>query len=180
MRVLGALREAQRDIGLFIGTVTWVNLALGTATGLAVAAIGLPNPVLWGTATAVLAFVPYLGPAAAAVALLLAGSVAFGVGMAMLAPPAAFLALHAVEANLLTPLIMGRRLRLSPVFVFLSVLAWGWLWGVAGAFIAVPLLLALRAVARRVTRLRPLCVWLEGGPRLAAAPLSLPKAETRV
>ena len=179
VRVLGALREAQRDIGLFIGTVTWVNLALGAATGLAVAAIGLPNPVLWGTATAVLAFVPYLGPAAAAVALLLAGSVAFGVGAAMLAPPAAFLALHAVEANLLTPLIMGRRLRLSPVFVFLSVLAWGWLWGVAGAFIAVPLLLALRAALRRVPRLRPLCAWLEGSSLPATATLSPPKAAPR-
>ena len=179
VRVLGALREAQRDIGLFIGTVTWVNLALGAATGLAVAALGLPNPVLWGTATAVLAFVPYLGPAAAAVALLLAGSVAFGVGAAMLAPPAAFLALHAVEANLLTPLIMGRRLRLSPVFVFLSVLAWGWLWGVAGAFIAVPLLLALRAALRRVPRLRPLCAWLEGGPRPVATTLPPPKAAPR-
>ena len=178
-RVLGALRESQRDIGLFIGTMSAVNRALGAATGLALAAIGLPNPVLWGTATAVLAFVPYLGPAATAVALLLAGSVAFGVAPAMLAPPAAFLALHAVEANLLSPLIMGRRLRLSPVFVFLSVLAWGWLWGVAGAFIAVPLLLALRAACRRVPRLRPLCAWLEGGPRPATATLSPPKAAPR-
>ena len=166
--VLGGLREARRDIGLFIGTMSWVNLALGAATAVGVAAVGLPKPVLWGTATAVLAFVPYLGPAAAAVALLLAGTLAFGVGAAMLAPPAVFLALHAVEANLLSPLIMGRRLRLSPVFVFLSVLAWGWLWGVAGAFIAVPLLLALRAVARRVPRMKPLGVWLEGSPRAPA------------
>jgi predicted PurR-regulated permease PerM len=160
--VQAALAEAQRDIGLFLGAMSWVNLGLGAATGLAMAAIGLPNPVLWGAVTAALAFIPYLGPAAAAVALLLAGSVAFGTGAEMLAPPAAFLALHAVEANLLTPLLMGRRLRLSPVFVFLSVMAWGWLWGVAGAFLAVPLLLALRAACRRVRRLRPLCRWLEG------------------
>ena len=113
--------------------------------------------------TALLAFVPYLGPAAAAVALLLAGNLAFGAGWHMLAPPAAFLALHAVEANLLSPLLMGRRLRLSPVFVFVSVLAWGWLWGVAGAFIAVPLLLGLRTACRRVRRLRWFGAWLEGG-----------------
>jgi predicted PurR-regulated permease PerM len=160
--VRGALREAQRDIGLFLGTMSWVNVALGAATGLALAAIGLPSPLPWAAATALLAFIPYLGPAAAAVALLLAGSVAFGVGPRMLAPPAAFLALHAVEANLLSPLVMGRRLRLNPVFVVFSVIAWGWLWGVAGAFIAVPLLLALRAACRRVRPLRALAGWLDG------------------
>jgi predicted PurR-regulated permease PerM len=80
----------------------------------------------------------------------------------MLGPPAVFLLLHGLEANFISPMIMGRRLRLSPVFVFLSVMAWGWLWGVAGAFIAVPLLLALRAVCKRSRRLRLVCVYLEG------------------
>jgi predicted PurR-regulated permease PerM len=160
--VLAGVRQAQRDIGLFITTMSLVNVALGVATGLALWAIGLPNPVLWGTTTAVLAFSPYLGPLLIAVMLLLAGSVTFGTGLAMLGPPAAFLLLHGLEANFLSPLIMGHRLRLSPVFVFLSVMVWGWLWGVAGAFIAVPLLLALRAVCKRSRRLRLVCVYLEG------------------
>jgi len=137
--VLSGFRQAQRDIGLFISTMSLVNLALGVATGLALWLIGLPNPVLWGTTTAVLAFIPYLGPLLIAVLLLLAGSVTFGNGFAMLGPPAAFLVLHGIEANFLSPMIMGHRLRLSPVFVFLSVMVWGWLWGLAGAFIAVPL-----------------------------------------
>ena len=160
--VLAGVRQAQRDIGLFISTVSLVNVALGIATGLALWAIGLPNPVLWGTTTAVLACIPYLGPLLIAVLLLLAGSVTFGTGLAMLGPPAAFLVLHGLEANFITPMIMGHRLRLSPVFVFLSVMVWGWLWGVAGAFIAVPLLLALRAVCKRSRRLRLVCVYLEG------------------
>ncbi len=160
--VLSGVRQAQRDIGRFISTMSLVNVALGVATGLALWAIGLPNPVLWGTTTAVLAFVPYLGPLLIAVLLLLAGSVTFGTGVAMLGPPAAFLLLHGIEANFLSPMIMGQRLRLSPVFVFLSVMVWGWLWGVAGAFIAVPLLLALRAVCKRSRRLRLVCVYLEG------------------
>ncbi|MEO8523608.1 MAG: AI-2E family transporter [Caldimonas sp.] len=160
--VLSGFRQAQRDIGLFISTMSLVNVALGVATGLALWAIGLPNPVLWGTTTAVLAFIPYLGPLLIAVLLLLAGSVTFGTGLTMLAPPAAFLALHGIEANFLSPMIMGHRLRLNPVFVFLSVMVWGWLWGVAGAFIAVPLLLALRAVCKRSRRLRLVCVYLEG------------------
>ncbi len=160
--VLSGFRQAQRDIGLFMVTVGIVNAALGAATGVALWLIGLPNPVLWGTTVAVLAFVPYLGPLTIAVLLLLAGSVAFGTGLAMFAPPAAFLVLHGIEANFLTPMFMGHRLRLSPVFVFASVLACGWLWGVAGAFIAVPVLLGLRAVSQRVRGLRLLHAYLVG------------------
>ncbi|MEO5843436.1 MAG: AI-2E family transporter [Caldimonas sp.] len=160
--ILSGVRQAQRDIGLFISTMSLINIALGAATGLALWAIGLPNPVLWGTTTAVLAFIPYLGPLLVTLLLLLAGSVAFGTGLAMLGPPAAFLLLHGIEANFLSPMIMGHRLRLRPVFVFLAVMVWGWLWGIAGAFLAVPLLLALRAFCKRTRTLRIVCVYLEG------------------
>ena len=160
--VMSGFRQAQRDIGRFISTMSIVNVVLGVATGLALWLIGLPNPFLWATTTAVLTFIPYLGPLLVTVLLLLAGSVSFGTGPAMLGPPAAFLLLHGLEANFLSPMIMGHRLRLNPVFVFLSVMVWGWLWGVAGAFIAVPLLLALRAVCKRTRRLRLVCVYLEG------------------
>ena len=161
--LLSGLRQAERDIGLFISTMSIVNVLLGIATGLALWAIGLPNPLLWATVTAVLAFIPYLGPLLVTVLLLLAGSVSFGTGLAMFAPPAAFLALHGVEANFLSPMFMGRRLRLRPLFVFLAVMLWGWLWGIAGAFLAVPLLLGLRALAKRTPRLRILCSYLETG-----------------
>ena len=160
--LLSGLRQAQRDIGLFIATMSLVNVGLGVATGLALWAMGLPNPALWATTAGVLAFIPYLGPLLITLLLLLAGSVAFGTGAAMLGPPAAFLVLHGIEANFLSPLIMGHRLRLNPVFVFLSVMVWGWLWGLAGAFIAVPLLLALRATCRRDRRLRLVYVLIEG------------------
>ncbi len=160
--VLSGIRQAERDIGLFISTMSLVNVALGVVTGLALWAIGLPNPVLWATTTAVLAFIPYLGPLLITALLLLAGSVTFGTGFAMLAPPAAFLVLHGIEANFLSPLIMGRRLRLQPVFVFLSVMTLGWLWGIAGAFLAVPVLLGLRAICKRVRSLRLVCAFLQG------------------
>ena len=160
--VLSGLRQAQRDIGLFISTMSLVNVALGVATGLALWAIGLPNPVLWATTTAVLAFIPYLGPLLVTALLLLAGSVAFGTGIEMAGPPAAFLALHGIEANFLSPLIMGHRLRLQPVFVFLAVMTLGWLWGIAGAFLAVPALLGLRAICKRVRSLRLVGAFLQG------------------
>jgi predicted PurR-regulated permease PerM len=160
--ILAGVRQAQRDIGLFIATMSLVNVALGVATGLALWAIGLPNPVLWGTTAAVLAFIPYLGPLLITLLLLLAGSVTFGTGWEMLGPPAAFLVLHGIEANFLSPLIMGHRLQVRPVFVFLAVMVWGWLWGIAGAFLAVPLLLGLRAVCKRTRTLRVFCHYLEG------------------
>jgi len=159
--ILAGVRQAQRDIGLFISTMSLINIALGLATGLALWLIGLPNPVLWGTTTAVLAFIPYLGPLLITLLLLLAGSVTFGSGWEMLGPPAAFLLLHGIEANFLSPMIMGHRLRLRPVFVFLAVMVWGWLWGIAGAFLAVPLLLGLRALCKRTRTLRLVCIYLE-------------------
>ena len=160
--VLSGFRQAERDIGLFIGTMAIISILLGLATGIALWAIGLPNPVLWATTTAVLTFIPYLGPLLVTLLLLLAGSVTYGTGIEMFGPPVAFLVLHGIEANFLSPIFMGHRLRLSPVFVFLSVMVWGWLWGVAGAFIAVPLLLALRAVCKRSRRLRLVSDFLEG------------------
>ncbi|MEO6363428.1 MAG: AI-2E family transporter [Caldimonas sp.] len=159
--LLSGLRQAERDIRLFISTMSIVNVALGIATGLALWAIGLPNPVLWGVTTAVLTFVPYLGPLLVTFLLLLAGNVTFGAGVAMLAPPAAFLVLHGIEANFLSPMFMGHRLRLRPVFVFLSVMLWGWLWGIAGAFLAVPILLAWRSACRRTEALRNVSAFLQ-------------------
>ena len=159
--LLGGIRQAQRDIGLFITTMGLISIGLGVATGIALAAIGFPNPALWATTTAVLTFVPYIGPVLVTLALLVAGGMESGTGLAMLVPPALFLALHFVESNFVGPLVMGHRLRISPVFVFLSVLFWSWLWGIAGAFVAVPLLLALRAVSQRSRRLRLVRVYLD-------------------
>jgi len=159
--ILGGIRQAQREIGLFLGTQAIINLGLGLATGIAVAWIGLPDPVLWGTVVAILNFVPYLGPLLVAAMLLLAGTMQFGIEPALFAPPAAFLLLHGIEANFISPYVIGHRLRLAPVSVFLSVMLWGWMWGIAGALIAVPLLLALRTVCKRTRRFRRACVYLE-------------------
>jgi predicted PurR-regulated permease PerM len=111
--------------------------------------------------------------------LLAAGSMAFGADASMFAPPAAFLALHALEANFISPLVMGKRLRLSPVSVFLSVMVWGWIWGIAGALVAVPILLALRTVCKRSRRLRLLRVYLEGDASDAPSLRSLLRVKRR-
>ncbi|WKB54284.1 AI-2E family transporter [Eleftheria terrae] len=166
--VLSGLAEAQRDIGRFLTTLTLLNIGLGVATGLALHALGLPNPVMWGALAAALHFVFYIGPVITTLLLLLAGISSFSTASQMLAPALAFLVLNAIESNFLGPWLMGRRLRLNPVFVFLSVMVWGWMWGMAGALIAVPLLLGLRSACRRVRRLRLLGLYI-GDPRDASS-----------
>lgn len=148
--VLAGVRQAQREVCRYLATTGLINMALGAITGMVVMHLGLPNPLLWGTLVAVLNFVPYIGPLIGAAMLSLAGVLTFGVSWSMFGPAGAYLLLHGLESNFVTPLVVGRRLRLNPMAVFLSVLIWAWIWGVAGAFIAVPMLLAIRAACRRV------------------------------
>jgi len=171
--LLGGVRSAQREIGRYLFAVGCINAAAGAITGLALWALGLPNPTLWGVVVAVLCFVPYLGPIIIVAMLLLAGMSTFTELPAMLAPAAAFMAIHSIESNAVSPWIVGRRLSLSPISVFLSVMFWGWLWGIAGALIAVPLLIALRSVCLRSRGLKLLCRFLEGNKRASPTLRSL-------
>lgn len=168
--LLLGVRSAQREIGRFLGTLTIINVGVAIVTGLAMAAIGLPNPVLWGTVAGVLNFIPYIGPIIIAGMLLLAGVASFDSAGLILAPAGAFMAIHAVESNLVSPWLMGRRLALSRVSIFLSVMFWGWMWGIVGAMIAVPVLVGLRSACRYNRRLRWLGVYMkaenEGSPSL--------------
>lgn len=161
--VLGAVRAAQRDIAAFLATQALINCGLGIATGLAMWALGMPSPVLWGAIAGLLNFIPYLGPLATLVVLLIAGVITFPTVGEMAAPALAFAALNVIESSFVTPWVVGRRLELSPVAVFLTVMVGGWLWGIAGAFIAVPFLVALRSACRRSRSLRIWCVYLDRG-----------------
>lgn len=163
--VLGGLRCTQREIGRFAAAVGVINVATGVSTGLALWWIGLPNPTLWAVLVAVLNFVPYIGPLILVAMLGVAGGATFDVPLQMAAPALSFLLIHALETNLVSPWLIGRRLTLSPVSVFLSVMFWGWMWGIAGALIAVPLLIALRTACRRVPRWRTLARFLDGDAR---------------
>lgn len=162
--VLGSLRNAQRHIARFLSTMTLVNIGLGITTGIAMALIGVPNPFLWGAVAGLLNFIPYFGPFVTMVLLTLTGVSSFDSFGMMLAPPAAYALIHALEANLFTPLIVGRRLQLSQLAIFASVLFWGWMWGVAGAFLAVPILIGIRCVCRR-RRIKLLCIFLAPNDR---------------
>lgn len=163
--MLAGLRSVQREISHFLGALAVVNLGVGAAMAGAAWLLGLPNPVLWGTVCGILNFIPYLGPVIGSVLLTMAGVLTFDTLPQVLAPAAALLVIHAVEANFVSPIFVGKRLSLSPVFMCLSVMFWGWLWGIAGAVMAVPILVALRALTKRQRRLRLLTAYLEGTRR---------------
>lgn len=161
--VLGGFRAAQRDIARYLGTQAMINAGVGVATTLAMMAIGLPNPVLWGAIIAVLGFIPYLGPLVFIALLLLAGTITFTTFGDIIAPAAAYAIINVIESNFIAPWIVGRRLEMSPLFVFLAVMVCAWMWGIAGAFLAVPLLVIIRSAARRSKSLRLWCVYLDRG-----------------
>ncbi|MBW0144892.1 AI-2E family transporter [Sphingomicrobium clamense] len=130
----------------YIGTITIVNLLLGTLTATILWMLGMDSPVMWGGIVAVLNFVPYIGPIFSTVLLWLGGLMSFTDPFTALLPPLIFVGLHTVEANVITPMIVGKRVRISPLLILLSLSFWAWIWGTTGALLAIPLLIIIRTV----------------------------------
>jgi predicted PurR-regulated permease PerM len=125
----------------YLATITAINLLLGLAVAVLLWALGMPSPLMWGGIVALCNFVPYVGPVVAAGLLALGGLMTFdSVGVALL-PAFIQVMLHTLEANLITPYILGRRLTLNPLLILVSLSFWGWIWGAPGAFLSVPILL---------------------------------------
>lgn len=139
-RAVQIAREIEGNISRYLATVALINACLGTAGALCFWALGMPNPAVWGLMGAVLNFVPYLGAITTISVVTLVATATFpSLGHALLVP-ASYLGLAILEGNFVTPLIMGRRLTLNPVVIFIALTFWGWLWGIPGALLAVPLL----------------------------------------
>jgi predicted PurR-regulated permease PerM len=151
-QVIGIVRAVESDMSRYLVTVSVINAALGVAAALLLYAFGLPNAVLWGVVIAVLNYAPYVGATISTGLLALMAFLHFdSVGQALMVP-AAFMAIAFVEGQVVTPSIVGRRLSLSPLLVFLAVVAFGWLWGAIGALIAVPILACVKIVCQHVPR----------------------------
>lgn len=130
----------------YIGTITVINVCLGGLTAAILWALGMDSPVMWGGIVAVLNYIPYLGPIAAALLLALGGLMTFVDPWAAILPPAVFIGLHLVEANVITPLIVGHRLTINPLLILVSLSFWAWVWGTTGALLAVPLLIIFKTI----------------------------------
>lgn len=141
LRALRTLNDIEEDLTRYVATVTAINLGVGIVTAFVTYVIGFPNFGLWGALAFALNFLPYVGPAIMVLVLLVVGLVLFpSFGHAVLAP-LSFLALATIEGQFLTPNIIGQRLTLSPLLVFIGLAFWTWLWGPVGAFLATPLLI---------------------------------------
>jgi len=130
----------------YLGTITVINVALGALTAVIIWQLGMTSPVMWGGIVAVLNYIPYLGPIASALLLFFGGLMVFPDAWGAMLPPLVFIGLHLVEANLVTPMIVGERLEINPLAILISLSFWAWVWGTTGALLAVPLLIILKQV----------------------------------
>ncbi len=139
----------------YLGTIMFINTVLGLLTALFLWMIGMPSPIMWGGIVTLCNFVPYVGPIVAAGLLGLGGLMTFDSVSLALLPAFIQIGLHVVEANLVTPLVLGRRLTISPMLILISLSYWGWIWGAPGAFLAVPILIIIQTVVLSLRGSRP-------------------------
>ena len=153
---LQALHEVADQIQRYLQVQVLTSVLVGVMTWLALMALGLDNAPVWGIAAGVLNFVPYVGTVIIAGATAMVAFLQFGTLNMMLVVGGASLVVHAITGNLLTPWLTSRASRMSPVAVFVGMLAWGWLWGVWGLLLGIPILMIVKAVCDRVDDLRPI------------------------
>jgi len=145
-RAVEISHEVQSNISKYLFAVTVINICLGAVVAAGLALMGVPKAAMWGMLVAFLNFVPYFGPVAGVALLAVVGLLTFDALGQGLLPAAWYLALHMLEANLVTPLLLGRRFTLNPVAIFISLMFWLWVWGIPGALLAVPILVSIKAV----------------------------------
>lgn len=172
VRILPTLSEKKQAVGIsqdihqavskYLFCVGVLNVCFGIAVALALHLVGMPNPMMWGAVAALLNFIPYFGPVVGVIALGLGGLLAYDTVGAALLPACLYLLIHLVEANFITPVVLGRRFTLNPVIIFVALIFCIWLWGVVGALLAVPLLVTLRILCAHVPALGTLGELLSG------------------
>lgn len=153
-RTARMLNAVEQKVGSYMLTILMINIGLGVATTVAMMAIGMSSPLIWGGLAAILNFVPYLGPILLTFLLGVTGLVNYDTIPAMLAPAGIYIALNFIESNFVTPLLLGVRLTISPLAVILNLSFWTWIWGPAGAIISVPMLVIVKTVCDHFEFLR--------------------------
>jgi len=154
-RIVEIAREIEWSISRYLASVTLLNLALGLFVGVSAGVIGLANPMMWGGAAFLLNYIPFIGSACGIVLIAIASLIQFENPWYTGLAPAVYLFLNALESNFITPHVVGRWMTLNPVAIVLSFLFWGWLWGVPGMLLAVPILAATKIICDHIGQLVP-------------------------
>ncbi len=146
MTTARVIQQVVDATSLYLGTITMVNVTIGLVTAAILWAIGMPTPLMWGGIVALLNYIPYLGPIASVILLAVGGLMVFPDPWFALLPALSFASIHLVEANIITPTLVGRRLTINPLLILVALSFWAWVWGTAGALLAVPLLIIGKTV----------------------------------
>jgi predicted PurR-regulated permease PerM len=173
LKVIDAVRA---EVSRYYVSIALINAGLGVATTAVTMLLGMPNPLLWGAVAAILNFVPYVGPATTLVLLSIVAFVTFDNVGHVFAVTGSFLALSTIEGQVVQPLVVGQRLKLNPLMVFLALWFWGWFWGIPGIIIAVPSLVALKVVAEHSKNGKPLEEFLSPNPSSHLSPSQVAKS----
>jgi predicted PurR-regulated permease PerM len=157
---VGIAHDIESHVSRYLFTITAINACLGLAVGTTVGLLGLRNPVMWGVMVALLNFVPYLGALTGIICMTIGAVLSFdSLGYALIFP-AVYLALGTLEGSFITPWVMGRSLTLNPVIILLSLTFWGWMWGILGIILAVPILAAFKIFCAHIKPMEPLAEFL--------------------
>jgi predicted PurR-regulated permease PerM len=145
-RAIGIATEIEENVAAYLATITVMNVLVGTLNGLQVWLLGMPNPLLFGTVAFLLNYIPIIGPLTGVVTFGFIGLFTFSNPLLALATAGIYLAIHVMEGETITPMLLARRLTLNPVLVIVSLFFWDWLWGIPGALLSVPLLAVTKIV----------------------------------
>jgi predicted PurR-regulated permease PerM len=154
----------------YLGTITLVNVSMGAVVAFILWMLGMPTPLMWGGIVAVLNYIPYLGPIGSVLLLALGGLMAFPDPWYALLPALSFAGIHLVEANIITPSLVGRRLTINPLLILVALSFWAWVWGTTGALLAVPLLIILKTILDAAGRPDIAGFLFEDGTLMSASP----------
>lgn len=155
-RALRTVRDVEGEISRYLLTIAIINACLGVAVGLAMWLLGMPTPLLWGVMAALFNFLPYVGSLVGIAIVAMVALVTFPTVGAAVLPPLAYFACTTIEGQFVTPTVVGRRLRINTVAVFVAVVLWSFLWSIPGALMAVPILVFLKVMCDNVEALHGL------------------------
>jgi predicted PurR-regulated permease PerM len=174
--IIVVIEQVRSEVGRFYATSALINVGLGLATAFVMMWCGMPSPFLWGTLAAVFNFIPYAGPTMTLLILTVVALVSFDGLTRVFAVAGGYVALAAVEGQFIQPLLVGRRLQLNPMLVFLALWFGGMFWGIAGIVLATPALVALKVIAAHARGGAPLLDFLS--PHTVAEDEDLEKAQS--
>ena len=159
-KAVAMMRDVEHHISRYLLTITAINIGLGCAVGVTVHFLGLRNPLMWGVMVALLNYVPYLGALTGIICMTLGAVLSYdSLGYAMLFP-ASYLTLAVLEGNFITPFVLGRSLTLNPILILIALAFWGWMWGISGMILAVPILATFKIFCDHIEPMSPIAEFM--------------------